>query len=182
MKFQWTIYGNTAAFLSASGFHTVAVRLQPVILGRQIHILHVGSVPADTAVEPDLLQRHPFPVIGQDHGKAGRAAFQRFHLHNHRHFRRPGPDGHFFMLFSHRYLPPSIPQKTDRCGGFQHKHRVVLPARQKTRFRFCLFYGIMVVRKCLRRRYSSISFLLYGTFSGGPAVQNSVLFQEVFPI
>ena len=62
----------------ALGFETIAP-------GGHQHVLRTGSVPAYTAVQPYLFQRHPFPVIGHYHREGRGAALQRFHLHHDGH-------------------------------------------------------------------------------------------------
>ena len=81
--------------------HPVPVRFQAVILGGQVYVFHIGSIPADAAVQAHLFQRDPFLIICQDHSQTGRAALQRFHLHNHRHLCNAVFDGPFRFLFRH---------------------------------------------------------------------------------
>ena len=82
--------------------HPVSVHFHAVMLGGQVNVFHVGPVPGYAAVQAHLFQRDPFLVISQDHRETGRAAFQRFHLHDHRHFRNAVPDGLLQFLFRHR--------------------------------------------------------------------------------
>ena len=65
-------------------FHLAAVslRFEPVAAGCEQNIPSVGAVPGDAAVQTHLLQRHPFPIVGQHHGQGGRPAFERLHLHD----------------------------------------------------------------------------------------------------
>ena len=89
-------------------FHLVAVDVQAVMLAGQENVFHVGAVPADPAVQADLLQRNPFAVIGQHHRQTGRAAFQRFHLHDHRHLRHAFSDRLFQFLVFHFKHPKHL--------------------------------------------------------------------------
>ena len=50
------------------------------------HVAGVRAVPGHAAVQAHLLQRNPLPIVGQNHGKACRAAFQSLHLHHNRDF------------------------------------------------------------------------------------------------
>ena len=110
-------------------FQPVAVRLQAVVLCGNEHVFHVGAVAGDAAVQAHLLQRHPLLIIGQDHRETGRAALQRFHLHDHRHPCHAALDGLLQLPLSHA-CTPSIPQKADGRGGFQHQLGVVFAVRQ----------------------------------------------------
>ena len=77
---------------------------------RPQHVFCAGSVPGYAAVAAHLLQRHPFSVIGQDHGETGRPAFQRLHLHDHRHL-SAAPDPCFHTLYTRAFpsCPVSVP-------------------------------------------------------------------------
>ena len=70
----------------SADFHTISVRLEPVIAGGEQYISGIGTVAGDAAVTADLLQRHPFFVICHHHCQTRGAAFQRLHLHDHRNF------------------------------------------------------------------------------------------------
>ena len=59
-----------------------ALGLKAVAARRDQHVPRIGAVAAHAAVQTDLLERDPLAVIGHDHGKRGRAAFQRLHLHD----------------------------------------------------------------------------------------------------
>ena len=122
--------GKGSLLFQGFHFHAVAVHLQPIALGGQVHIFHIGAVPAYAAICAHNLQGNPFLIVRQHHGKAGRAALQRFHLHDHRHLRDPVFDGLLHSLFSHRQ-PPSIPQEADGRGGFQHQLCLVVPLRKR---------------------------------------------------
>ena len=78
----------------------VALRLEAVAARRDQHVFRVGAVAGDAAVETDLLQRHPFAVVGHHHGKAGGAAFERLHLHD---------DGDPGTAMGHRLPDPFLP-------------------------------------------------------------------------
>ena len=55
-------------------------------------------------------QGQPLAVIRQDHAQAGSAAFQRFHLHDHRHLLRDKAP-------HHRFLHPPPPQFIRKSKG-----------------------------------------------------------------
>ena len=79
----------------------VARCLHAVAPGGKQYVSGVGPVPGHAAVQAHLLQGDPFAVIGQDHGKAGGAAFQRLHLHDHRHLGHPLAEGLFHAILLH---------------------------------------------------------------------------------
>jgi hypothetical protein len=60
----------------------VAVDVEPVAARRFGDVLEARAISRNAAIDAHLLERHPFPVVGHDHGERGSAALERFHLHD----------------------------------------------------------------------------------------------------
>ena len=74
--------GENSVFPDCAGIRFESLHGEAIALGSFRYIFGVGPVPRDAAVHTDLFQRDPFPVVGQHHRQAGRAALQRLHLHD----------------------------------------------------------------------------------------------------
>jgi hypothetical protein len=61
-------------------FDAVALRRQPVSARRSDDIARLAAVARYAACDTKLLQRNPRPVIGENHAKRCRTAFDGFHL------------------------------------------------------------------------------------------------------
>ena len=76
--------GEFCVLFQSADLHAVSGGLKAVAAGSDQYISGIGAVSRNTAVFANLLQGHPFFIIGHDHGKAGSTAFQCLHLHDHR--------------------------------------------------------------------------------------------------
>ena len=87
-----------------------ALRLKAVVSCREQHVSRVGPVPGHAAVKPDLFQRDPEAVIGHNHGKGSRPAFQCFHLHDHRNLGSSLYNRFFNFFLTHQPALKDMPQ------------------------------------------------------------------------
>ena len=73
--------------LVPDGFRAVAksLYLKAVMNRGQRDVFGFAAIPGNPAVRAHLLQGHPFPIIGHQHGQGSRAAFQLLQLHDHGH-------------------------------------------------------------------------------------------------
>ena len=75
----------------------LATGLEPQLASGLEQVDRLAPVPGHPAEDPQLLQRHPAPVVGQDHGQGGGAALQGLHLQDGRGAHHPeagGPGPH----------------------------------------------------------------------------------------
>ena len=66
------------------------LRDEPVLPCRPQHAGRLAAVAGDATAYPQLLERHPAPVVGEDHPETGGAALRRLHLQDGGH-RAPPP-------------------------------------------------------------------------------------------
>ena len=108
--------------------HHVSVDIKSVISARQQNVLGVGAVSRHTAVHTDLLQRHPFFIVGSHHGETGGAALQGLHLYDHRHLGSPLfhglPDLRF--TFPHPFQLLSEVLTLSEQAARQKRHPIIL--------------------------------------------------------
>ena len=77
--------GKSSLFFQCIRLAAETLDLHAVMLSRQHNVPGIAAVPGHAAIIPPLFQRDPAVIIGHDHRQAGGAAFQRFHLQNHRY-------------------------------------------------------------------------------------------------